>query len=63
MQSNKNNQIKKPIHCPACSKVLIKINKHFFNTELIVKCGNCGKQSIITVRNKKEIEVTLDKTK
>jgi len=56
MQSKINNQINKPIHCPACSKVLIKINnKGFFS--LIVKCGNCGRQSIITVSNKQEIEI------
>ena len=64
MPSKINNQIYKPIHCPTCSKVLIKVNnidlkKCKGEFTMLIKCGNCGKQSTISIQYKHEIKVKL----
>ena len=63
MQS-KINKLNKPIHCQACSKVLIKISRFDILTPIglshfifDVKCANCGKRNIIEIKYIQKIEI------
>lgn len=52
----------KPIHCPHCSKVLIKVGEKEF--EIVLRCSNCGKDvkinSKVDIGYKVKVELLED---